>query len=763
MACNCDAIVNALAGLDATLSTKLSAIEDKLASIESKVDNTVTKEDKEVILAGIGDLDAKVSVVDVHVLEGSGEIVKVGVTVGLVWGLIQIMKTTLDALMDGNSVLRQIIDGIVGSLGTIFNTLLTLGTWELMSAQFEAIQQNLNLGFQQENNNSNRNYQQIKDSAGDVVNGVKAELQQTERDIAGNLDSELNDLSYSIGQSIDGVKNEINGRIAELDGKVDVVSGKVDATNTNIDNKTSEINTNIDDTQSYLKGQIDSSSAALDGKLDTINTDLSNKITSETNREISAISSEGNLLAGKIDQVSAKIDDLDVTATIPESLTRSIENIQSDVNAIDATTAATNNTVNRIETAVQNIENSTPVFNDSNIINAISNSSTATLNKLTEMDAATTAGIAGLAATAATIALNGQALTSSLNSTRTKLDTMDVNMNQCCNTIQTGQGTDRAKLELIHQQTISNGTNIAANSLGIVANGGMLTQITSWWSAFNTNWQKFTNWIPVGRAMDTANLVMNVHNGIMLSRNLGETIGSTIDISLQALGLQLQDIDGNQIGFTELIGNTLTQISTNAIGLENTIALRNKLAFANRIYQSSMNAIYNIQSVMDSTKNIAETTAQYTGLIGNALKRSGAVMDSCYNWMNTDFSFIGQHQQKWQKLYTAIEDTENAVSAMGAVASEVISIKDTVRELAVNRKELEAYMALTRNGEYQYDAYGNPITEQFPGFNASVSLLNGDITLAKYTIPEDERLGQLQATIDSQSRITINPTEGLPE
>jgi nitrogen regulatory protein PII-like uncharacterized protein len=174
-----------------------------------------------------------------------------------------------------------------------------------------------------------------------------------------------------------------------------------------------------------------------------------------------------------------------------------------------------------------------------------------------------------------------------------------------------------------------------------------------------------------------------------------------------------------------------------------------------------MNAIYNIQSALDSSRNILEVAAQYTGKIGNALKRSGAVLESSYRWMNEDFSPTGAAKARWEKLQTGIEDTENALSAIGSVASEIVSIKDVTKEFAVARLETQVALQQASQGEFAIDQYGNPVAVGKVGDDDVVTL--GETQIKKYQEPVDTRAGELQARLDSQPRESLDDaTLGKP-
>jgi hypothetical protein len=207
---------------------------------------------------------------------------------------------------------------------------------------------------------------------------------------------------------------------------------------------------------------------------------------------------------------------------------------------------------------------------------------------------------------------------------------------------------------------------------------------------------------------------MNTHNAFMLSRNLAETFLSVGDIVLQAAGLQLKDSEGDSISFYDVIGNNLNSALVAIVGVETAIDIKLKLSALNRIYHAGTNLAYTIGSMVDSTRSILETVGSYTGRIGNALKRGGVVLENAYSWMQEDLTPMTVQSEKWKRFYTAIDNVEEVTGAVGAIAGDIVSIRDSVSQLGADRKEWSDAVAGVE-GAFSVDGAGVIVTEHSPG------------------------------------------------
>jgi hypothetical protein len=183
----------------------------------------------------------------------------------------------------------------------------------------------------------------------------------------------------------------------------------------------------------------------------------------------------------------------------------------------------------------------------------------------------------------------------------------------------------------------------------------------------------------VDRALALANFAVGLHNALMLSRDLGQTLISIIANSLSVIGIK--DADDTAYSFSQAIGNGIENIVRGIIGTENYTQLTTQWAKANRIYQSAVN-IY--QLTTDSTFAITEglnTIGEHTGKIGNALKRSSVVLENSYNWFGERFNFRTGKNRAIQRVIDGLETAQS-------VASDLEDITSNFREAAENINEI---------------------------------------------------------------------------
>ena len=206
---------------------------------------------------------------------------------------------------------------------------------------------------------------------------------------------------------------------------------------------------------------------------------------------------------------------------------------------------------------------------------------------------------------------------------------------------------------------------------------GMLTTFVT------TTWGKFVNSRLVDKAINLMNLALNIQNAAMLSSNLGETFLYMFSNVLSVFGIK--DDDGNPFDFATIIGQQVESILITILGEETYLNANRQFNSLNRIYQAGMNTIMTISNIIDSSRNILETVGEYVGKIGNALRRSGEVAENAYQPMQEKFDKISN--DKWENLFEKVEDFEDKLSAVDMVASDIVSIQESVNQFKANKEE----------------------------------------------------------------------------
>ncbi len=181
------------------------------------------------------------------------------------------------------------------------------------------------------------------------------------------------------------------------------------------------------------------------------------------------------------------------------------------------------------------------------------------------------------------------------------------------------------------------------------------------------------------KVLTAINTGLLVHNAIMLSNNVAQTIGDTASVVLNAVGIK--DETDNPIDVNEFIRNKMNAFFTSILGAENYATVKERLAKANRIYQATANVANIIRDLTESARSIAEMAASNTGKIGNALLEAGVVFDDAYDEMVESVRPQSAWQYKFEQFREGLDTVEDGVSTVGNIAGEAVNVKEQFTEL----------------------------------------------------------------------------------
>ncbi len=233
-----------------------------------------------------------------------------------------------------------------------------------------------------------------------------------------------------------------------------------------------------------------------------------------------------------------------------------------------------------------------------------------------------------------------------------------VNRNQSAinNLANAGQAIDLALLHEIN------------NKLGPQVNGGL-----SGWLG------RFSNSLKLDRALNVLNNMLLIHNAAQLSANLGDSLSYFINSGLQAVGLRGEDnlpidINGLVGGF---VGGTIKSI----VGADLYDGLLDSWKKTSAIYRGVMQ-IYEL--TLNSLAGIAqglEIIGSYTGKIGNALKKSGVILENAYGWMDENIRVKTGRLGTVQKVIDQIQTAEEVTSNLTEVTEQVKETQENINEI----------------------------------------------------------------------------------
>ena len=294
------------------------------------------------------------------------------------------------------------------------------------------------------------------------------------------------------------------------------------------------------------------------------------------------------------------------------------------------------------------------------------------------------ATLAGLTATINTI---------DLNTNPTNLSTTVSNA-VCSTTAPGGCTTKNVNNPLSQgQQGISNKLNDIASTLSAAfgaGNAALNAQILSVTTATNAIVAKGWASTAIDKTLNAANFALSLHNAMMLSTNIAETLLDVLTTVLDIGGVT--DASGNPIDVGDWLKQKIEAVVKSLVGARNYTELSIKLTAANRIYQAGMNIIDNVTDLMDTAMDLDEYTGENISRIGNALRASGVVSFDAYEEMLEDL----EDARKRSKWLTRLENIEDVTDKVYAIADNIRDIKETGQELLESREEFNTTISDTQ-------------------------------------------------------------------
>ncbi|WP_373525092.1 hypothetical protein [Nostoc sp.] len=222
-----------------------------------------------------------------------------------------------------------------------------------------------------------------------------------------------------------------------------------------------------------------------------------------------------------------------------------------------------------------------------------------------------------------------------------------------------GQGADLALLGIIN------------NKLGNQLPGGIGGKLS-----------RFADWMHLDRVLNILIFGATIHNGLMLSSDIGQTFIGIINNVLTTIGLKKEDGSGFDIG--SVVSGTVENLVKGVVGAENYTNLTTAWAKANRIYQATTNIFNALQGLSSTILTGLEMTMGKVGKVANALRKSGEVLENAYGWMNP--------QPKLNRITQGLESLQATASTVLAVTQVPLDVIASITELTNASTELTKAM-----------------------------------------------------------------------
>ncbi|GBF79703.1 hypothetical protein AsFPU1_1102 [Aphanothece sacrum FPU1] len=198
---------------------------------------------------------------------------------------------------------------------------------------------------------------------------------------------------------------------------------------------------------------------------------------------------------------------------------------------------------------------------------------------------------------------------------------------------------------------------------------------------------RFSRSIRLDRVLSVLQFMLVLHNAGMLSRSLLDSISYLIDSAGQAFGLK--DEDDNPINLTATIGSSVSSFLEGILGTELYSGLSYNWKKLSAIYTSAVNVYQLTTNSMAGIAEGLETVGNYTGKIGNALKRGGVIIENAYQWMDETLSIKSGKFAAIQKITDGISQADSIVNDLTSVTEEIIETKDNIKQIQTEFKTIQ--------------------------------------------------------------------------
>jgi uncharacterized protein YoxC len=227
---------------------------------------------------------------------------------------------------------------------------------------------------------------------------------------------------------------------------------------------------------------------------------------------------------------------------------------------------------------------------------------------------------------------------------------------------------------------VSTANNSLLGTLGTTA-GKIAETVTKTSEALG----KLSKRLKLPEILNALTLIVALHNAAMLSKSVLLTIGELVGQGLQIIGFK--DEEGNPYDFNEILGKAVEDLLKQILGEAVYKDISETFKKANRIYQAASNIVWSVRSIVDSTRDLMEWTAQNTGRIGNALKKWRVVGENAYPWMSESATAQGRWHRMVDRFKEGIDRIDDTASSLSTVTSNIIDIQDEVGQISEQKNK----------------------------------------------------------------------------
>ena len=259
-------------------------------------------------------------------------------------------------------------------------------------------------------------------------------------------------------------------------------------------------------------------------------------------------------------------------------------------------------------------------------------------------------------------------------------------------------------------QNLRNGQNDILNGLGLssqAGQGAILTAINNtvnridlkmgaqMVNGLSGGMTRLSSFLGIDRVFNLLNFLATMHNAMMLSNGLKVTLLQTLSSVGNPTGL-LQTSENENVDLNQVFNKNVEGIFVSVFGLETVAAFETTWKKYNRIYQAGANVMNAVSSMTNALADAIETTAEYTGKIGNALKGAGVIAENAYQWFSEK---VNAKNSKFMTFNTTVNNVTTVLNLVNEVAETVIEGQEGYTEAIKATQEFRKELADAKKSE----------------------------------------------------------------
>ncbi|WP_013321419.1 methyl-accepting chemotaxis protein [Gloeothece verrucosa] len=247
-------------------------------------------------------------------------------------------------------------------------------------------------------------------------------------------------------------------------------------------------------------------------------------------------------------------------------------------------------------------------------------------------------------------------------------------MGQCCGSLSTQNANNSKKIDDVDSKLAKTNTLLSGLDFsGIAEIRAKLEAMDAWQKAKQVLLWKYLLFM---RVIAILTFAATVHNALMLTRSIGDSLVYALNNVLTLFGIK--DADEVEKGISEAIGKTIEATVKTIIGEANYASMSAGWKKLSTIYNSATRVV---QLLGDSLYGIAEgieIVAKYTGKLGNALERSGTIIEGIAGRFSELFTFkIG----RLGAISRVLEKGQEMASDLEQITSEAVQVAENCNEI----------------------------------------------------------------------------------